>query len=109
MQYEDRPFTIRSERTAAGEQIQVLGEMDMSVTEDLDREVRRAEAGDAPLIVLDLAQLDFLDAAGVQLLLDLKARSDANGRRLRMTRASSPHVRRVLEVTGAGAVLPFVD
>jgi anti-sigma B factor antagonist len=109
LQYGDRPFAVRSERTEAGERIQVLGEMDMSVTGELDREMRRAEAGDASRIVLDLGRLDFVDAAGVRLLLDLKARSDENGGRLRMTRASSPHVRRVLEVTGAGAVLPFVD
>lgn len=103
----DRPFGVRSERTGTEERISVRGEIDMSVTPELERELRRAEEAGAPEIVLDLDRLEFLDVAGVRLLLDLKTRSDESGRRLRITGASSPHVRRVLEVTGATSVLSF--
>ncbi len=108
LRFEDRPFKVRSERTTTGEHIRVLGEMDLSTTGDLDREMRRAEAADASAIVLDLSDLDFVDVAGVHLLLRLKARSEANGRRLRMIPASSPYVRRVFDVTGAAGALPFL-
>ena len=106
--YDDGPFRVTTERTANEDRVHVCGEIDMSVTRDLDRVMRQAEAGDAERIVLDLSELDFLDAAGVRLLLDLKERSDTNGCRLRVVGASSPHVRRVLEVTGAAEVLPIL-
>jgi anti-anti-sigma factor len=83
--------------------------MDLSVIGRVDREMQRAEAGDAARIVLDLGELEFLDAAGIRLLLHLNARSESNGRRLRIARAKSLQVQRVIELTGAGQVLSFVD
>jgi anti-anti-sigma factor len=49
-----------------------------------------------------------LDASGIRLLL-LHARSQSNGGRLRITRSAAPQVRRVIELTGLGDVLPFAD
>lgn len=104
-----RRFALRSERTDAGECVRLLGEMDLSVIGSVDREMRRAEATDADRIVLDLDELDFLDASGVRLLLHLNARSRSNGCRLSITRARSTQVQRVIELTGVGDVLPFTD
>jgi stage II sporulation protein AA (anti-sigma F factor antagonist) len=102
-------FGFRSERTGGDERIHLLGEMDLSVIGSVDREIRRAEAGDAARIVLDLDELEFLDASGVRLLLHLSARSKSNGGRLCLTKARSRQVQRVIELTGAGDVLPFID
>ena len=102
-------FGLRSERTGGDERIHLLGEMDLSVIGSVDREMRRAEAGDAARIVLDLDELEFLDASGVRLLLHLSARSKSNGGRLCITRACSRQVQRVIDLTGAGDVLPFLD
>jgi anti-anti-sigma factor len=102
-------FAVRSERTDDDERVSLLGEMDLSVIGSVDREMRRAEAGDATRIVLDLDELEFLDASGIRLLLHLNARSKSNGGRLCMTRARSPQVQRVIDLTGAGEVLPFLD
>ena len=102
-------FELRSEREAGGEHISVKGEMDISVTGELDREMRRAEATDASQIVLDLNELDFMDASGVRMLLRATARSRSDGGRLRIRRAFTPQVRRVLELTGLGEALPFAD
>ncbi|HEX3561357.1 MAG TPA: STAS domain-containing protein [Solirubrobacterales bacterium] len=104
-----RRFALHSERTEAGERISLLGEMDLSVIGQVDREVRRAEDGDAARIVLDLDELEFVDASGIRLLLNLSDRSRSNGGRLRITRARYPQVRRVIELTGVGDVLPFWD
>jgi anti-sigma B factor antagonist len=103
----DRQFEIISERTSAGHRIEVAGEMDLSVIGELDREVREAEASDSERIVLDLRQLEFMDAAGIRLLLELDERAKGNGRRLRIKSALSPAVRRVFELTGVGEILPF--
>jgi anti-anti-sigma factor len=102
-------FGVRSERTGGDERISLLGEMDLSVLGSVDREMRRAESGDAARIVLDLEELEFLDASGIRLLLHLNARSRSNGGRLCMTRARSRQVQRVIDLTGAGDVLPFLD
>jgi anti-anti-sigma factor len=100
---------MRSERAGGDERVSLLGEMDLSVVGSVDREMRRAEAGDASRIVLDLEELEFLDASGIRLLLHLNARSQGNGGRLRITRARAPQVQRVIDLTGAADVLPFLD
>ena len=105
----DRGFAVRSERTDADEHVRLSGEMDLSVVGWVDREMLRAESTDAARIVLDLDELEFLDAAGIRLLLHVADRSRRNGGRLRIRRARSPQVRRVIELTGVGDTLPFVD
>lgn len=100
---------MRSERAGGDERVHLLGEMDLSVLGSVDREMRRAEDGDAARIVLDLGELEFLDASGIRLLMHLNARSKRNGGRLCITKARSRQVQRVIELTGAADVLPFLD
>lgn len=104
-----RRFSVRSERTGEDERVHLVGEMDLSVVGSVDREMRRAESGDAARIILDLGELEFLDAAGIGLLLQLNSRSKTNGGRLCITRARFPQVQRVIDLTGAGDVLPLID
>jgi anti-anti-sigma factor len=104
-----RRFALRSERAGGDQRVQLLGEMDLSVIGTVDREVARAEAGDAARIVLDLEELEFLDASGIRLLLNLNARSRNNGDRLRITKARFPQVQRIIDLTGVGDLLPFLD
>jgi anti-sigma B factor antagonist len=103
-----RLFSVHSERSDAEHRVRVFGEIDMAVTDVVDSEMRRVEATDAETILLDLDQLEFLDASGIRLLMDLYARSRDNGGRLRIIPASAPQVRRVLELTGVTDLLPFV-
>ncbi len=102
-------FAVKTVRSGADELVQLSGEMDLSVIGSVDREMCRVEEGDASRIVLDLSELEFLDASGIRLLLHLNARSRSNGGRLRITRAHSPQVQRVFELTGAADVLPLLD
>jgi anti-anti-sigma factor len=104
---DDRRFEIHTENNDGVERVRVRGEVDLAVVGKLDSEMRRAEATEASKIELDLDQLDFLDASGVRLLLDLAQRSRRNGRRLRIRPANSPQVRRVLELTGVVEHLPL--
>lgn len=104
-----RRFAMRSERHGGDARVHLSGEMDLSVVGRVDREICSVEAGDATRIVLDLAELEFLDAAGIRLLLRLTARSQRNGGRLCITRARHSQVQRVVDLTGAIDVLPFID
>ena len=103
----DGLFALQTESTEVVERVRVLGEVDLSVVDALDTEMRRAEATEAGRIELDLGRLEFLDASGVRFLLALTRRSQSNGRRLRIRPARAPQVRRVLELTGVGARLPI--
>lgn len=102
-------FALRSKRVDRSEHVRVLGEIDLSVVGQVDREMRRAEATDATSIVLDLDELEFLDASGIRLLLRLNERSQTNGGTLRIKGAHAPQVKRVIELTGVGQLLPLVD
>jgi anti-anti-sigma factor len=102
-----RSFALSSERIGGQEHIRLRGEMDLSAVAPVDREMRRAEASDATRIVLDLAELDFIDASSVRLLLQVNERSEGNGKRLRIRRGGAPQVQRLLELTGADELLPF--
>jgi anti-anti-sigma factor len=104
---EGRCLKLQSERINGHHEVQLQGEMDLSVIGLVDREMQRVEATDASKIVLDLDQLEFVDAAGLRLLLSLNARSCVNGGRLCIKRTSSPQVQRMLELTGVGALLPI--
>src|SRR5689334_14851890 len=101
---EGRAFKLQSERVNGHHTIQLQGEMDLSVIGMVDREMQRVEATDAAKIVLDLDHLDFVDASGLRLLLHLNTRARD---RLRIRRANSAQVRRMLELTGVDEVLPF--
>jgi anti-anti-sigma factor len=105
----ERHFAMRRERVNGSERIRVLGELDLSVIGLVDREMERAEASDASRIVLDLEQLEFLDASGIRLLLHLNERSRGNDRRLQISGSGALQVQRVLELTGVSEVLPFED
>ena len=109
LELDDRRFAVRTEQVDGREYIRVTGEMDLSVIGLVDRVVERAEETEATRIVLDLDELEFVDASGLRLLLHLRERLLANGRRLRITRSASPQVRRVMELSGVGKLLPFED
>jgi anti-sigma B factor antagonist len=103
----ERRFAVNAARTNGTARVWVKGEMDLAVIGLVDREVERAEATDASKIVLDLGGLEFMDAAGVRLLVHLNERSQSNGGRLRICGNCAPQVRRVLDLTGVSELLPF--
>jgi anti-anti-sigma factor len=83
----------------------VRGELDLStvptlraVLDGLDPRYRR--------IVLDMANVTFLDSMGVGLLVEISRRCVSELRTLAL-RAPSQRVRRVLELTGLHEMLPF--
>lgn len=99
---------IRSERQNEVHLVQPAGEVDLAVTDLLDEEMRRAEATDASTILLDLSGLEFIDAAGIGLLLDLCKRSRAAAAdRLRIRPGAEP-VKKLIRITGVEEHLPLV-
>jgi anti-anti-sigma factor len=85
----------------------VTGELDIAAVPRVDRALRRAEA-DAALVVLDLRELEFIDASGAHLLLAADLRIRGAGGRLVVVRGG-PEVKWILALIGIDRELEFVD
>jgi anti-anti-sigma factor len=76
--------------------VQVLGELDIETTPQLERMLREPKSR---LVVLDLRELAFMDSSGVHAIVNASARARQLGRRLVLLR-SPPDVDRVFGLTG---------
>jgi anti-anti-sigma factor len=83
------------------------GELDMAATFRLEPDLERiaAEPG-VQKLVIDLGDVEFIDSAGLGLLLATHERLRTDEVELQLTNPSAS-VRRMLEVTGAGLELPI--
>ncbi len=91
---------IKIEEAAERTTVSVQGELDILTVPELRSVLRScATKGDRSEVVLDLRELEFLDAHGLSALLECRRRLGARHRRLSIT-APSACVRRVLVLTG---------
>ena len=105
---EERLLTIRSDREGPAHLVQVFGELDLSTALRLDEEFDRIEADDAEQVLLDLSGLDFIDSAGVKVLVAATARFESGSKRLHMFRGCAA-IERILRIFGLSNELPFLD
>jgi anti-sigma B factor antagonist len=105
---QERLLTIRSEREGSAHLIQVFGELDLATALRLDAELEGLEAGDAEQILLDLSGLDFIDAAGVRVLVAATARFDKGPKQFHMFRGG-PAIERILRILDLDDRMPFLD
>ena len=103
-------FGVRSERGPDDVcVVRVVGsEVDMSHEEELRAELRRAVASEAPGLVVDLTECEFIDSSGVRaLLLSREAQNGGeDGDRLAVA-ASSDQILRILSGLGLDKVIPI--
>ena len=90
--------------------ISLSGELDHSSVETLKKLLVEFEAGASETIVFDLDGLDFVDSAGIAVLLDAHLRLEGGGvRQMRIVPSSDASVRRIFTITGLDDRLPFVS
>jgi anti-anti-sigma factor len=82
----------------------VHGDIDLSNAEQLEQEISTLGAGDTTGIVVDLAEVTFLDSAGINALVKSRRWADGHGRSMWVTGARGL-VREVLVLTGVLAHL----
>ena len=88
--------------------VRVVGEVDMSHEEDLRAELRRAVASEAPGLVVDLTECEFIDSSGVRaLLLSREAQNGGEDADRLAVAASSDQILRILSVMGLDKVIPI--
>jgi len=81
--------------------VRVGGEVDMSNADVLRQTVEPIAESDVERLIFDLGGLEFIDSSGLTVLL-----AAAQKIPLVQLRDPSPIVRRIVEVTGLGEVLP---
>lgn len=88
--------------------LRLLGELDLASAPLLQTEIERVETQDAPLIVLDLDDLEFIDSTGLRIILAAHERAQERGRMLALTRGSQ-QVKRLFSITRAGEHLRIIE
>jgi len=87
--------------------LRAAGELDIASAPGLEHSLLHALEGSARSIVLDLRAVDFIDGAGLRVLLWAAGRSREDGDRLRID-CGSPAVRQLIDLSGAGGELPLI-
>lgn len=86
-------------------EIHLAGELDVTTSDHLERSAATVIAGGSKLVVLDLADLSFIDSSGVRALVRTRNLLLDGGIELRL-RSVRPQVRRVLRVCGVDVLFP---
>jgi anti-anti-sigma factor len=92
---------VRSEGRAAV--VTPAGELDHHTADLLREPMEQAVEGGAPLLVVDCSKLAFCDSTGLNVLLGVRIKAEAEGGGVHLA-GMLPVVARVFEITGAEAV-----
>jgi anti-anti-sigma factor len=98
------PFEVLHARSAGGVRLALRGELDMYSAPLLERQLEAVAADARGEIVLDLAELTFMDVSGLRTILDA-ARTARRGRRALVIENPMPHIVRLLELTAIDQTL----
>ena len=93
----DGPLTVQLYTDGESVTVRATGELDIATTEVLQTALRHAFDGDAASIILDLAEVTFIDSMGLRALLWAEEHHD--GHRLSV-RCGSDAVGRIIETSG---------
>ena len=98
------PLRIQIESGPAYACLKLEGELDIYTAPDLAEAIEKLEAAVPSLLIIDLADLTFVDATGLHILLEAHKRA-RNRRSCLFLLRPRPMVQRVLQVTGLDRVL----
>jgi anti-anti-sigma factor len=101
-------FQARCERRGAGVLVVVHGEIDLNSAERL-REVLNSPEARAPVVVLDLRAVTFIDSGGLSLVVREHQRARAQRFRFAVAVGGAPAVRRLFELAGLVDALDLVE
>ena len=98
-------FTIDERTRGDGAELALSGDLDMSATFVLEPILDRVLAGAPGELVLDLAEVPFVDSSGLGLLIATHERADRAGVDMAIAGAG-PEIQRVFQIAGLDGVLP---
>jgi anti-sigma B factor antagonist len=92
-------FSVQLRSDPRGVVLALSGELDLSSAPELERALEEAGAQPVGRLILDLAELRFMDSTGVSVLVRAKQEAEAHGGVIAV-RAPNGQVRRLLELVG---------
>jgi anti-sigma B factor antagonist len=88
--------------------MRLSGELDLASAPLFQRELRRAGVDAAPMIVLDLEGLEFIDSTGLRIILSARAGARERQQQFAIT-PGSPQVQRLLNMTRVAEHLRIIE
>jgi anti-anti-sigma factor len=88
--------------------IEVTGELDLASSPALEHELERGRGSTAPVVIVDLRKLEFMDSTGLSVLVRAHQRAAESDRRFGLVKGP-PQVQRLLDLTGVAERLRIVD
>ena len=110
MLHEDDTVIAVEEGEGGVQQVAAAGKIGWNACDTIKQRLKAA-AGDrwrGETILLDLAEVNFLDSAGISALLALRKEQMASGGDL-MLCAPTPRIRQIFELVGMDGIIPVVD
>ncbi len=98
---------IEVQRDSGRAILSLAGELDMASAEILQQALAAEDLQREPMIVLDLQQLDFIDSTGIRSILAALEHCRERRQEFAIT-PGSPHVQRLLRITGVAEHLPTI-
>ncbi len=100
--------TVTAVDTVAGiRTLAVAGEIDLANAAEVEERILGHTSNDLLGVVLDLDGVEYLDSTGLRLLFALSARLEISQITLELVVAVGSPIRRALEITGMGEVVPL--
>ncbi len=109
--FEIEAAAIRAGDTAAGDRpaalLRIVGEVDVASSPQLELELAALLKAGHVHIVIDMAEVDFIDASGIGTLVSAAVQACAAGGGIALSRPTS-RVKRVLDMLQLNGALPVV-
>ena len=103
----DGAFAARCDRRDGAVIVVACGELDIASADDL-RAVLGSPEAQAPTVILDLRQLQFIDSSGLSIVVEEHNRAKAEGFRFVVATGGAPTVERLLDLSGLRDTLAIV-
>ena len=102
---EPAPFAVEVSQLGDREiQVAVTGELDLVTASQLEDVLKRELLADND-VLLDLADMDFIDSTGLHAIVEAVRTAKSVGRKIKLSAELPAHARRLMEIVG---LLPFI-
>lgn len=108
MNHEKDIFQLAFAETPGGTVARVSGEIDMAAVPGILSPVA-AVIDQGSLIELDMSEVEFIDSAGVRMMVDLARRAELAGLSFRLVAPEGSIVHRMVELTGIERLFTIVN
>jgi anti-sigma B factor antagonist len=95
----ENEFRVEVRRTDRETVVTVSGELDLTSSAALEEALEQLGGSEPPSVILDLTDVDFMDSAGLAVVVRAHQRAESAGTPFALVSASA-QVRRLLSVTG---------